>query len=274
MNMIYTRKILCAMLLLLYGGVAAWAQFNPSNPPDPYMLYKVVAKATGGNYTSGSGSYTMGTQVRLNTSAASSVYEFLYWTKNGEQYTTDRYFTYTVEDANVEFVAVYRFNPDNPSDPQTSNQFRLYLQPYPEGSCSFNCTSGAKVEAGQQVWLSPSPSQNFVFEGWYLGEEKVSSSAAFYFNMPAANTTLTARYKFVPSNPGDPEGNQEEVDMGYERGDVNKDKNVDMQDVVLMVNYVIGNNPSNFHTAYADVNNDGSTDLQDVVILVNKIIGK
>ena len=110
-----TRRMLWTLLLLLCGGAAAWAQFNPSNPPDPYMLYKVVAKATGGNYTSGSGSYTMGTQVRLNTSAASSNYEFLHWTKNGVVYTTDRQFTYTVEAENVEFVAVYKFNPDNPS---------------------------------------------------------------------------------------------------------------------------------------------------------------
>ena len=266
-----TRRMLWTLLLLLCGGAAAWAQFNPSNPPDPYMLYKVVAKATGGNYTSGSGSYTSGSQVRLNTSAASSNYEFLHWTKNGVVYTTDRQFTYTVEAENVEFVAVYKFNPDNPSDPQTINQFRLYLTPQPEGACSFNRTSGAKAEAGTQVWLNPSASQGFVFEGWYQGEELVSSTAGFYYTMPMGNTTLTARFRFVPTNPGDPEGNQENVDMGGLKGDIDGDGELSVTDVVMMVSAVMDSTVIDYLPKY-DMDDDGEVSVTDVVMLVSLVM--
>ena len=57
-------------------------------------------------------------------------------------------------------------------------------------------------------------------------------------------------------------------------GDVNGDGSVDVQDVVLTVNYVIGRNPENFIRNAADMNKDGDVDVQDVVLLVNKVIGK
>ena len=55
---------------------------------------------------------------------------------------------------------------------------------------------------------------------------------------------------------------------------VNGDGSVDVQDVVLTVNYVIGRNPENFIRNAADMNKDGDVDVQDVVLLVNKVIGK
>ena len=50
----YELKYVCLTLLFLLCGGTAWSQgFDPSNPPDPYMLYKVVATANDGNYNSG-----------------------------------------------------------------------------------------------------------------------------------------------------------------------------------------------------------------------------
>lgn len=262
------------MLVALLCGATAWAQeFDPSNPPDPQMLYKVVATATDGHYTSGSGQYTVGTQVTINTSAASTNFDFKHWTKNGVVYTTNKSFTYTVEAANVNFVAVYEFNPDNPQDPQTPNEFRLYLVPDPEGACSFNRTSGAKCEGGTNPTVTANASQGFVFQGWYNGDTKISESATLNtFTMPTANTTLTARYVFNPVAPGDPVSVQANVDQGGIPGDANTDGVVNINDVLSVVDYFLGKNPSPFDSDKADVNNDDEININDVLGILDIIL--
>ena len=261
-----------ALLLLFSGGAAEAQDFDPSNPPDPYMKYKVVATANDGNYTSGSGQYTTGTVVTLNTSAQSTVYTFLHWTKNGEIYTTNKQFNYTVEAENVTFRAVYEFNPDNPSDPQAPNEYRLYLMPEPEGACSFSRTSGAKAEAGSTVSVTAYANQGFVFEGWYNGDDKVAEAATYSsFVMPSANTTLTARYIFSPTLPGDPESVQDNVDLGGLTGDIDGDGELSVTDVVLMVNAVMNSSSIDDITRY-DMDGDGELSVTDVVLLVNLVM--
>lgn len=266
------KQYACAVLFLLYGGTA-WAQdFNPDNPPDPQMLYKVVALATDGHYTSGSGSYTLGTQVTINTSASSTGFDFKHWTKNGVVYTTARSFTYTVENFNVNFVAVYEFNPDNPNDPQALNEYRLFLVPEPEDACSFSRTSGAKCEGGTNPTVTAYANQGFVFQGWYNGETKISESATLTtFTMPTANTTLTAKYIFNPTLPGDPKGNQENVDQGKVEGDMDGDGELSVTDVVLLVNAVMDSSGISDIKKY-DMDGDGELSVTDVVILVNTVM--
>lgn len=263
----HTKRIVLTVLAALLCGAAAWAQgdYNPTNPPDPQMLYKVVARATDGHYTSGSGSYTLGTQVAINTSASSTGFDFKHWTKDGEVYTTSKSFTYTVEDANVNFVAVYEFNPTNPQDPQTPNEYRLYLTPEPEGACSFSRTSGAKCEGGTKPSVTAYASQGFVFQGWYNGDEKVSESATLTtFTMPKANTTLTARYVFSPTLPGDPAAS-------YSLGDVNNDRELNVTDVIGLTNYIM-NPDGTTDTLLYDTNKDGEVNVTDIIRLVNKIM--
>ncbi len=52
-------------------------------------------------------------------------------------------------------------------------------------------------------------------------------------------------------------------------GDVNNDSNVDVLDVVLVVNMILGSESQNFS---ADLNNDNSINVQDVIFLINLII--
>ena len=258
-------QVVLALLFLLCGGTA-WAQndFNPSNPPDPYMKYKVVALANDGNHTSGSGSYTAGTQVTINTSAVSNAYTFKHWTKDGVFYTDSRQFSYTVEATNVRFDAVYEFNPNNPSDPQGIYEYRLYLVPDPAGACSFNRNSGAKAQDGSNILVTAYANQGFVFDGWYNGDTQVSTSSSFYYTMPSANSTLTARFTYNPVSPGDPESS-------YELGDVNKDRKLNVTDVIGLTNYIM-NPDANVDILLYDTNSDGNVNVTDVIRLVNKIM--
>jgi hypothetical protein len=57
------------------------------------------------------------------------------------------------------------------------------------------------------------------------------------------------------------------------RGDLNHDGTVDISDVVILVNHILGKQQiSNLEEA--DVNWDESVDISDVVTLTNIILGK
>ena len=58
------------------------------------------------------------------------------------------------------------------------------------------------------------------------------------------------------------------------KGDVNFDSKVDVEDVVGIVNKILGEPAANFNEAAADVNGDGKIDVEDVVATVNIILGE
>ena len=55
-------------------------------------------------------------------------------------------------------------------------------------------------------------------------------------------------------------------------GDVNNDCAVDVEDVVSVVNHILGNTPDGFVEKQADINGDGVIDVEDVVEIVNIIL--
>lgn len=200
------RQYILTWLLLLVGSSQLWAaspDFDPPAPPEPYMRYVVTVNSEHG-YASGSGKYLEGEEVFISTSSYDRNYYFKCWLKDGEEYTTDQQFSYKVENKNVTFQAVYVYDPVPPDEPVTSNPYRLYLTTDKEGSCSFNRTSGEKTEAGSEVWLQAYASQGFRFVGWYQGDELVSKQQSFYYTMPAAHTTLCAKFVYDPDAPGEP----------------------------------------------------------------------
>ena len=56
-------------------------------------------------------------------------------------------------------------------------------------------------------------------------------------------------------------------------GDVNSDSVINVQDVVLLINFILGSiEPDNNQYSAGDVNSDGVLNVQDVVILINVIL--
>lgn len=56
-------------------------------------------------------------------------------------------------------------------------------------------------------------------------------------------------------------------------GDVNSDGFVDINDVTILINRVLGNDVENFNAAKADVYQDGIIDINDVTRLINHVLG-
>ena len=56
-------------------------------------------------------------------------------------------------------------------------------------------------------------------------------------------------------------------------GDINSDNILNVQDVVLLINFILGSlDPTDSEYYAADLNSDGILNVQDVVILINIIL--
>lgn len=77
------------------------------------------------------------------------------------------------------------------------------------------------------------------------------------------------------ATPGGGKGDEvlfvDDVELIY-KGDVNGDSNVNINDVVSLVNIILGNQ-NDYDIYKADVNGDKSININDVVTLVNRILG-
>ena len=56
-------------------------------------------------------------------------------------------------------------------------------------------------------------------------------------------------------------------------GDVNSDGSIDIVDALLIAQYYVGLNPSNFDSTAADVNGDGSIDIVDALLVAQLYVG-
>ena len=57
-------------------------------------------------------------------------------------------------------------------------------------------------------------------------------------------------------------------------GDVNNDGQVTVADVMLLLNYALGHNPTMFNEANADVNDDDNISISDVMVLLKMVISE
>lgn len=259
--------------LSIVNSALAQGDFNPDNPDEPqppvfYYALTAMCDPDGAGTTSGKGNYAPGTTVTVRTSARTG-YTFLYWTLNGELYSTDMSFSYTTVEGFMDFVAHYQLTPDNPAEPYMDVKSRLWLESVPEDICTFNRTSGAFVTADQPVTVSVTGTdQWYEFEGWYKDGVKVSSVSSFQYTPDYEDATLVAHFEEITFNPGNPD----EPQLDYVVGDVDKNGQREIADVRAIVNIILGKDkvrPYLYNHDAADVNNDGDVTLADVTALVN-----
>ena len=64
----------------------------------------------------------------------------------------------------------------------------------------------------------------------------------------------------------------EKVAPTVKLGDVNGDGDVNVNDVTVLINYILGKNPTPFIEANANVNGDEGINVNDVTALINMIL--
>ncbi|MDD5508326.1 MAG: FISUMP domain-containing protein [Bacteroidales bacterium] len=83
----------------------------------------------------------------------------------------------------------------------------------------------------------------------------------------AESSNLSESASYVPDLPGAPQDAG-----GFLCGDVNEDGLVNVLDIISMVNYIMGSNPSPFNMDAADINADEGINVLDIIALVNIIM--
>ena len=74
-----------------------------------------------------------------------------------------------------------QYNPTNPAEPGT--YYTLTLQATPANAGSFNLSTTTSYSAGTNVSLRAYTNSNFVFSGWELDGEVVSTSSSFTYTL-------------------------------------------------------------------------------------------
>jgi len=268
------RRIAYGLLLAWAGSslpAAAQDDFDPATPIEPYMRYKVKVELNESEaaYISGEGTYTVGTQVYINTSAKSSNYTFSHWLKDGVEYSTSKGFYYTVNES-AKFVAVYDFTPTAPSEPSGSYPRKLYLESSPNDACSFNRTSGAKVDEETYVNVAVYPNVGFEFKGWYENGVKVSSSTSFNYLMGNDDTTLTAMFEYNPATPDEPEMADDQGSVANSKlGDIDGNGIVNVSDAVDLIEHYIAGTVDELDKSVADVDGNGIINVSDAIEIID-----
>ena len=204
-----SKKVSFSLLILtLFFSNMGWAQFNPPNPQEPSIKYKVeLAYSPQGIscWLGGSGSYNDGSTANISVYLFNGSYVFDYWELDGEVYTVNSSFKYNISTRDVKFIAHFKYNPGNPDEPNAHFMRRIYLQSEPEGVASFNINSGSKYELGSVVPIyERTRTSGYVFKGWYEGDNLVSDKTSFDYSVIDKDVTLVARYEYSPSNPNEP----------------------------------------------------------------------
>ena len=140
----------------------------------------------------------------------------------------------------------------------------------PNGNSIFMPASGYKYI--ESIKFTSDDSQNKKCGFYWTSETYGSgtSSYAYSLTMGTDGTRTVTNFARASGLIIRPVENQSAV-----LGDLNHDGSVDITDVVLLVNHILGNtSDTSFSTQDADINKDGDIDINDVVKLVNFILGQ
>ena len=157
--------------------------------------YTVTAQAddaAAGYVVASEGRYLEGETISLEAHAYSE-YLFSHWTLNGSYLTNQSAFTYTVGAAAAAFVAVFDFDPEQPDDPAVEMTTAVYLKAEPKGAATFNISSGTKYREGDTLIVRATMADDYIFDGWYRGDDLVASTTAFTYIVGQSDVTFTLR---------------------------------------------------------------------------------
>jgi len=174
------------------GDVTLVANFEEI-PATQYTL-SISINPVGTGTATGAGSYEAGDGVAL-VATPEAGYQFVNWTLEGSEVSTNASFTYTMPDGDVTLVANFEEIP--------ATQYTLSISINPVGTG--NATGAGSYEAGDGVALVATPEAGYQFVNWTLEGSEVSTSASYTYTMPEGDVTLVANFESLSSvEDGDP----------------------------------------------------------------------
>jgi uncharacterized repeat protein (TIGR02543 family) len=161
--------------LLVFTIISSCKKEDPE-----FVLSLSVNPAESGTVTGG-GTYKAGDEVIL-TANANQGYEFVDWTKDGSEVSTEATFNYTTTAADVTLIANF-----------VQLTYTLSVQVNLDNSGTV--TEGGTYPAGQQVNLNATSAIGYTFVNWTIGETEVSNNANFTYTTTTENVTIKANFE-------------------------------------------------------------------------------
>ncbi len=209
------RNIL-SLLLAFASALSLWAQggsgqgFDPTNPPDPQMGYRLNVKAVpaeGGYTNPKTGLYPMEGESVYCEATPRLGYEFRAWMVGDEVVSTDRNFYFQMPAEKTDLTAWFdkvEFNPANPGDPYLdgyTHKVNVFISPSIAGWVNNN---NFLLKEGEESWLYAYPNSSFKFSCWKQDGKIISTDRDLPIKMGDKNLEYTAQFVFDPANPGEP----------------------------------------------------------------------
>ena len=206
-------RYLTLLWALLFGLIARaqddyWYPESPGEPGELVVTKKLtlLANPIEGGSVDGGGKVVPGTSVTISANANSD-WKFVSWTdENGTVKSTDSYYTFEKGIDHETLTANFVYAPNAPGEPDDIDAncpHKLTLVAEEGGYVS----GEGRYKNGTSVGIGAyANSTLFEFVGWYDEDGmQVSEEAYFNYIMGAKATTLTAKFKFVPESPDEPD---------------------------------------------------------------------
>lgn len=213
------KKYISIILACLFVQLA-WAQsgegYDPQNPGDPQVYYRLTVEASpkkGGSVSPSSMQQLSAGATTYCNASANAGYKFKQWMVGDKVVSKESNFTYTMPEENVTLIAYFDwvgnegYNPENPGDPFADGyQHKVTLYATPSAGGSFNSSSFYLTE-GKNTNVYAYPSSGYRFVSWKQDGKIVSTQNPMEITMGTENLEYTAQFVYDPANPGNPGAN-------------------------------------------------------------------
>ena len=142
----------------------------------------VSANPTNGGTVTGGGTYQQGQYCTVNATPATG-YNFVRWTENGQQVSTNASYTFTVT-GNRTLVAQFQLQ-----------SFSITASADPNNGGTV--TGGGTYNYGQSCTLTATPATGFTFVNWTKNGQQVSTNASYTFSVTSSGTYV-AHFEALP----------------------------------------------------------------------------
>ena len=177
---------------------------------------------------------------------------------------------------------------NNGSNVYNGYQFNLTL---PEGvdltdspRRDYDFTISNRYDGNPDISITPQDDGSYMVLMYSMNNTTITGSDGVIITLPvkvssslAADTYTGTITDIAFNNPDNTSAFLQDVTFNiivpaFTLGDVNHDRSVNITDVMMTVNHVVGQNPAGFYVETADVNGDNVVNISDIMAIVNLVV--
>lgn len=285
---------------------------SPSEPSDPILHHNITVSTEDGGTVSTSSKRLLEGKSATITATANTGYRFIGWYVSDTLYTSLPQFSYTMGKENIHFVALFEFNPYNPSEPQMpeKNKYAFYMMTVigkpgdildiPLYLTSLDTLCDMTFQLTFPLDLKPNIDEVYVNDKarGYNVSCSVVDDTCYVFSLIGGKiadgntellrfkvkvpddyaTGLSERTKINQVSVVEPDGERLTVSTRngriaiYKRGDTNGDNVVNVTDVMNLVTHVLKEETEVFIEEVSDMNDDETFNVTDAMGIVEVVL--